>query len=112
MMRFFVLREAVKLSLDEVIMILDFLAIYYDFVESICHLFETVDFRVEGRQIISILFLGAIILRVIFLKAGDLYAVTSCIRSWLVEDGRKEALWLIPEAKGLGAPATLWLVSL
>jgi hypothetical protein len=49
-------RKAVKLRLDEVIMILDFLAVDYDFVESICHLFEALDFRGEGRQIVSIVF--------------------------------------------------------
>jgi len=38
------LRKAVKLRLDEVVMILDFLPVDNDFVESICHFFEAFDF--------------------------------------------------------------------
>jgi hypothetical protein len=45
----FVLRTAVKLLFDEVVMILDVLAVDDDFVESISHLFEALDFRGEGR---------------------------------------------------------------
>jgi hypothetical protein len=57
-------------------------------------------------------FRGTIVLWVIFLKACNLHAVTSYIGSWLVEDGRKETLRLIPEAKSLGSSVTLWFVSL
>ena len=109
---FFVVRTAVKLRIDEVVMILDVLAVDNDFIESICHLFEALDFRGEGRQIASIVFRGTIVLWVIFLKACNLHAVTSYIGSWLVEDGRKETLRLIPEAKSLGSSVTLWFVSL
>jgi hypothetical protein len=59
---FFVLRTAVKLRIDEVVMILDVLAVDNDFIESICHLFEALDFRGEGRQIASIVFRGTIVL--------------------------------------------------
>lgn len=105
------LRKAVKLRLDEVVMILDFLPVDNDFVESICHFFEAFDFWGERRQIVSIVFWRAIVLWFVLFKACDLHAVTSCIWSWLVEDGGKEAFRLIPEAKGLGPSATLWVVS-
>lgn len=52
----FVLRTAVKLLFDEVVMILDVLAVDDDFVESISHLFEALDFRGEGRKVASIVF--------------------------------------------------------
>lgn len=58
----FVLRTAVKLLFDEVVMILDVLAVDDDFVESVSHLFKALDFRGEGRQIASIVFCGAIVL--------------------------------------------------
>jgi hypothetical protein len=41
---FIMLRTAVKLSIDEIVMTLDFLPVDNNFIESISHLFEAFDF--------------------------------------------------------------------